>query len=385
MTSHWVTALAFWGAFSCAACASDEADSSGATTANGEAGGRSTGGSVSTSSGGSTGGSVSIGSGGSTGGGSTGGGMLADGSGSNDGRTSTDGAVLTGDARSGGPRELRVNGQQVIDSNGDVVTFRGIEQVKRWSGGDDLDPNGAMWLEIAKTRANTIRILNATPSELEGLLQIAARQHVWVSIAGIDFFDPATKAAVEKHKNYVTLHAQGEVAYDNSNQWRIDSINKVKQFRTAGYTVPLEMLADGYGQNLSTILSEGEAVFNSDPLGNIIFGYQMYSGGYVDNIPGTLDQVKAFPHPIWVGTSLFQLGIDNGWETVKSTYQKVWDGTGTRGISSLYWMWHGDNNERSSDGTVNKLTAEGHYIVFDSPYALSTHAVKSAFLLASAP
>jgi hypothetical protein len=385
MTFNWIAALAVLGSFSCAACATDGLDASGPSTANGGAGGTSSGGGVSTGGGTSNAGGMSNSGGASKGGGTSTGGGGSIGGESTDGGRSTDSGVFTGEASSGGPRELRVNGRQVIDSNGDVVTFRGIEQVKRWSGGGDLDPSGATWLEIAKTHANTIRILNANPSELEGLLQIAARQHVWVSIAGIDFFDPATKAAVEKHKNYVTLHAQGEVAYDNSNQWRIDSINKVKQFRAAGYTVPLEMLADGYGQNLSTILSEGEAVFDSDPLANVIFGYQMYSGGYVDNIPGTLDQVKAFAHPIWVGTSLFQLGIDNGWETVKSTYQKVWDGTGSRGISSLYWMWHGDNNELSSDGTVNKLTAEGHYIVFDSPYALSTHAMKSAFLLASAP
>jgi hypothetical protein len=205
---------------------------------------------------------------------------------------------------------------------------------------------------------------------------------MWVSITHTDWDDPLTRAAVEKYKSYVTLHAQGEVNHRDAARWREDSIAVVRRFRDLGYTVPLEILANGYGQTLDTVLAEGEAVFASDPLQNVIFGVQMYSE-VVRDIPGALNRVEAFPHPIWIGSCLFQIGIDNNWGNNASTYQNVWDQTHARNISSLYWMWYGDPNQMSTDGSATSLTALGDYLINQSPAALRTSAPKSAFLLAA--
>jgi mannan endo-1,4-beta-mannosidase len=279
---------------------------------------------------------------------------------------------------------LHVQGRNVLDGNGELVQFRGIEHVMRWNITDDaVDPGGSQIPEIAKTGANTIRILYPLPSELDGLLHKAiVEQKMWVSITHTTWDDPLTIAAVQKYKNYVTLHAQGEVAEATTTEWRDLSIAAIQKFRGLGYTVPLELLSNGYGQELDTIISEGETVFAADPLANVIFGIQMYSL-LVSDIPGALAKVDAFPHPIWVGTCLFQEGIDNGYGNDPTSYKQVWEQTQAHKLSSLYWMWNGDDNSLSADGTFANLTDVGKFIIRTSSAALLTKSTKTAFLQAA--
>jgi hypothetical protein len=364
------------GAYACDdyGCPAPDGDTQGTGGASSSTGGTAstTGGTTST-----TGGTTST-TGGTT---STTGGTASTTGGTSSGGSSGGGSVnLTG-------KELHVVGRDVYDANGEKVVFRGIEHVSRWPNGYGVDEGGNMIGPIGRTGANALRMLWTHPHELETILRKAVvDSKMWVSIAHTAFDDPTAIATIQKYRGYVTVHAQGEVDHRDATKWRNDSIAIVKKFRNLGYTVPLEILSNGYGQTLDTILNEGRAVFDADPLKNVVFGVQMYSE-IVKDIPGALSKIEAFPHPIWVGTCLFQEGIDGNWGNDSTTYQKVWDQTGARNITSFYWIWWGDNkNHLSQDGSFGNWTSVGRYIVNDSPYALTKASKKSAFLLsATAP
>ncbi|HEY3235832.1 MAG TPA: hypothetical protein VGJ84_14035 [Polyangiaceae bacterium] len=282
------------------------------------------------------------------------------------------------------PAGLHVAGRNLVDGNGETVVLRGVEHVARWNPNAPADATGSQVPEIARTGTNAIRILGSLPGELDSMLhQAIIENHMWVSVANVDWADPITVSTISKYADYVTLHAQGEVNYrGQGDRWQSDSINVIGRMRQLGYTSPLELLSTGYGQELDTVLNHGDAVFDADPLRNVVFGVQMYSN-VGNNVSSWLDQAKAFDHPILVGSCLFQEGIDNAWGNTATTYQQVWDGSYARLLNSFYWMWHGDNNQMSNSGSFGALTTVGQYLVNDSPAALSSTPVKSAFILNS--
>jgi hypothetical protein len=184
----------------------------------------------------------------------------------------------------------QVQGRHLYDPCGENVVIRGVEQVYAADGW--LSPNGEFIPEIAKTGANTVRILMEYPPEtdfapmsvaqMENLIKVALANKMIpdVAIAGGKsvnvYLDPAIKTMLQKYQDKIILHAQGEGDYDDANLWVTNSKNTISQLRAAGYTMPLYILADYGGRQLKTVLNRGQEVFDSDPLHNIVFGWQAY-------------------------------------------------------------------------------------------------------------
>src|SRR5690242_21272598 len=105
-------------------------------------------------------------------------------------------------------------------------------------------------------------------------------------------------------------------------RWLSETTNVVSKMRALGYTSVLEILSDDYGQDLDNILTNGDKVFDSDPLGDVVFGVQMYSN-VGTNVSDWLDRAKAYHHTILVGACLFNEGIAGGWGTTPTTYKEV--------------------------------------------------------------
>lgn len=295
-----------------------------------------------------------------------------------------------------GDRGLHVEGKNLVDGNGQKVVYRGIEHILRWgdyagSGtlgdvpweGGSNDAGGSQLPEIAKTGANSVRVFGGTPQELDGVLHKAIiEQHMWASVGRQDWTNATVIATLKKYSKYVTLHIGGEVSDPNENNWRTKVIGEITQARALGYTSPIEIYSNGYGQTLATILHQGDAVFNADPLKDIVFGFQLYSE-LAKDVNGALNQAAAFDHPIIVGTCYFGSGITSGYGNTPTTYRQVWDGTGSRNLNSVVWAWHGDGegDDMSVAGYANNLTSIGKYIVNDSPYSIKKMSVKSSYLL----
>lgn len=290
-------------------------------------------------------------------------------------------------------RGLHVQGKTLVDGNGEEVVFRGVEHIIRWGDytgsapwgdvpweGAANDVAGAKLGDIAKTGANSVRILGGKPAELENLLHKAVVEHkMFVSIARVNWRDPVTVAAIKKYSKYVTLHIKGETTHQDDRAWRTEAIRDVTEARKLGYTSPIEVFSTSYGQRLSTILAEGKAVFEADPLKNVVFGYQLYSE-LAKDVNKALDSTKSFPHPIMVGACLFEDGIKEGWGNTANTYKEVWDGTAARQLSSFYWAWNGGNSPgyMSANGS---LTDVGKYLVDQSRSSLKKYAPKTKYLL----
>lgn len=297
--------------------------------------------------------------------------------------------------------QLKVKGKFIYDANGEKVVLRGIESVVRYDqyqgSGEWNDPYENGWLvdgtgdnvaELAKTKANAIRLIGGRPEEFGHAIQKAIENKLWISIGHVDFQNQHVRNIIKKYECYVTLHAQGEVVHEDENKWKEESIKAIQEIRELGYKAPIEITAGFYGQRFEMILNQGQAIFDSDPLKNVVFVTQAYSeienrGGVTTN----LDKLKNFPIPIFVGVSYFGLGIENGYGNNSNTYKKVWEGTDTRELSSFYWVWTnaGYGDVVSDNGKFDNLTSIGRYLVYDSPANLSSNAVKTRFLLEATP
>ncbi|KAB8162235.1 hypothetical protein FH609_024375 [Streptomyces sp. 3MP-14] len=295
-------------------------------------------------------------------------------------------------------RGLHVEGRGLVDGNGEPVLFRTVEHVIRWGDydgevpwgnvpweGGAHDSTGSQLPDIARTGANSVRLMGGQPHELEPLLHQAVIEHkMWVSIARVNWRDPTVIAAINKYARYVSLHIKGETITTDENVWREEAVRDITEARALGFTSPIEIYTTSYGQRLSTILHQGDAVAAADPLRNTVFGYQLYSE-LAPDVNGALDATVNFGHPILVGACLFQGGIDQGWGNTPNTYKEVWDGTAARDLSSTYWAWSGDGegNNMTHDGSLDNRTPVGDYLVHESPYALSSFAPKTEYLLNS--
>lgn len=296
----------------------------------------------------------------------------------------------------GGDRGLHVEGKYLVDGNGDRVVFRAVEHILRWGNyagsanigdvpweGGANDSTGAQLDEIVKSGTNSVRLFGGLPNELDSVLNKAIVQHkLWVSIGRINWENQTNVNTLKKYGKYLTLHVRGEFQSDDEAAWERAAISDITKIRALGLTSPIEVQPVGYGQRLGAILRHGDAIMNADPLRNVVFSYQLYSE-LANDIDGALNSTASYQHPIWVGTCLFQGGINAGYGNDANTYKKVWDGSGSRQLSSLVWSWSGDGegNNMTTNGRYDSLTAVGQYVINQSPYSMKRYAPKTPYLL----
>jgi hypothetical protein len=114
------------------------------------------------------------------------------------------------------------------------------------------------------------------------------------------YTNPAWKAMLQNPaiENHIVIHALGEGQEKTTAQWVADAKAVVSQFRAAGYTAPLYVLPDTYGRDLPAILKYGASIEASDPLHNVVFGWQAYWGVSYTN--------KAITNPMTTTVSYYQ-------------------------------------------------------------------------------
>jgi hypothetical protein len=144
------------------------------------------------------------------------------------------------------------------------------------------------------------------------------------------------------------------------------------------------VLATQFGRDLTTALEHGQEVVDSDPLHNVIIGWQAYwgkSGWYQGAHKMTLEQGVArcasMGFPMQVGIDLYADGDD------EMDYPAVMAAAQQHGISWLWWNfwnpWDGMGNNATSDGTAEHLTPAGQAVVHDNPNSIERTAKKACF------
>jgi mannan endo-1,4-beta-mannosidase len=277
---------------------------------------------------------------------------------------------------------MRTSGRRLLDSCGNVIVVRGVEQIF----GNQL-PEGNDWLglldQIASTGVNAVRILAGTDtltvSDVNALLNAVAQHDMVAYIApygsegGAWLARPEVRAMLAKHERYILIDAFGEPTFDDRERFVSEATSSLKNLRELGYRVPLTVTANQFGRDLPSLLELGPEILAADPLHNTVFGWQAYwsSNGYYQDTYGlSLEQAvsaaAAAPFPI-------QLGLDHVTDfpsDVTADFGTLMSATQANGMSWLWWDWYnpyGSENSLTEDGTAAHLTPTGRTVMSAHP------------------
>lgn len=275
---------------------------------------------------------------------------------------------------------LRVSGRQLLDPCGEPIVIRGVE--------DNVHSDVA---EIAKSGANAIRFVYAMkPAELEARIKSAVEHKMLVSFISPNGYRdtgwwnrPEIKAILVKYQQWLLPHAYGEGAYSKNNaRWLRETKKVITDLRGFGYKFPIEILADQWGQSLSTLLDHGAELVAFDPEHNILLGNQMYSEYHPDE--ATMGRIVASGLPIMVGTCTFRNPEkpSEGWYGAPlDQYQKVWRSTYDNRIGSFYWNWTTGGDALTTNGKCGNWTTPGKFICGSGPYSMPKVSKKTHWMV----
>ncbi len=188
-----------------------------------------------------------------------------------------------------------VKGRFLYAPNGEKIILRGINKMNVVT-----DPSGEKsFPEIAKTGANTVRIMWATWGGKGEKLDIIIGnciKHQMIPI--IELHDATGKwnkldecvnfwlqkdvvATIKKYQKYLLLNIANEAGTDTVSQrnFTITYGAIIKKMRTAGINIPLMIDAANWGRNESYILTNAKELVAADPLHNLIFSWHIWDSG----------------------------------------------------------------------------------------------------------
>lgn len=284
---------------------------------------------------------------------------------------------------------LYTKGKQILDTCGEPFIARGLEQFSAPVFSADNTFVGIA-RELIKTGSNAVRILPSidelSMADLDAMLAAFAVERVVVYISPGDrswFSRSDVRQVLMRHEKGLVLDAFQEPDYWDVPRWVRDTKASITQLRGQGYTCPLTVLADGYGRNLPAALEHGQEIVDSDPLHNIIVGWQAYwgTGGYYQAHYG-MSLTEGVKSTANVGFPM-QIGIDEFADPgERMDFKSVMAATQTHGIGWLWWDWwnkFGNTNSLSRDGTYANLTETGKVVITSDPNSIANTAKKACF------
>jgi mannan endo-1,4-beta-mannosidase len=287
-------------------------------------------------------------------------------------------------------------GRFLFDPCGTKVVVRGVEQMF-WAT-TFISPSFVD--EIAKTGANTIRILPQispptpdgkpvmTLGATEALIKSAIADKMLVDIA-VDggsnlsaYVRDDVKTLLLKYERYLVIHAKGESVENSDNEWVTNAKAVVSKMRDAGYKAPLYLLPTNYGRNLPLILDRGQEILDADPLKNIIFGWQAYWGSsnyYQKRFGMTLAQAM---QKVAAASFVIQVGLLRQTDPGENLdYSPVMADAQTNEVGWLWWDWRMSSSNLTTDGTFGHWASEGQQVVITNPNGIQKTSIRSPFLV----
>ncbi len=253
---------------------------------------------------------------------------------------------------------FHVDGTKLLDANGNEFVFRGVNHSHSWFTGND----GVALDAIAATGANSVRLVLSdgeqwTRDTVEGINALIEKCKELKMVAILEVHDATgyddieslekaadfwieVKDALIGNEDYVILNIANEwMGKSESKTWAKGYKSVIPKLREAGIRNLIMVDSSGWGQYGKCIKEKGKEVFESDPMGNIIFSVHMYgsAGGTAKKISKNLEYATEQDLCVCVG----EFGYTHSDGDVDEDYLMQY--CAENSIGYLGWSWKGNS------------------------------------------
>ncbi|MCX7683005.1 MAG: cellulase family glycosylhydrolase, partial [Anaerolineae bacterium] len=286
---------------------------------------------------------------------------------------------------------LHVIGPNLYDHCGERILLRGVNKMVIWT-----DINGNSFPEIAKTGANSVRIVwlpTGSPAQLDAVIQRAIDNGLipmvglwnttgdWSQLVkALEYWvRPDVLAVVKKHERYLLVNIGNEPG-DQVPEAEFKSTYAyiIRRMRQEGIRTPLVIDAPGWGKDIDMLQAAGPYLLAIDPDHNLIFDvhtYWPYKWGWTDaRVMEEFAETAALGLPLVIGE--FANAWDNdGTPEDKIPYQLIMREAYRYGFGYYPWEWGPGNNpqthlDMTRDGTYDTLHGWGLEVAITDPFSI---------------
>ncbi|MEN9353328.1 MAG: hypothetical protein RL318_653 [Fibrobacterota bacterium] len=308
---------------------------------------------------------------------------------------------------------LRVKGRFLYTPTGEKVIFRGVNEMFVWG-----DKEGATLPEIAKTGANSVRIVWLSTESAAGLDTVVSRAIRNKLIPIVEFHDATGKwdtlpklvkgwltapylAVIKKHEKYLVVNIGNEVgdASVSAADFVAGYDSSIAKLRRAGVQVPLMIDASTYGQSYAMISQTAKTLLAHDSLRNLLFSVHMWWPIKYNTDKATLEaKIKsAVAHavakniPLVVGEfgeAFTEAGVVAATDSIP--YRTILSECQKNEIGWLAWSWGKVSNSpqtdlnMSTDGTFAGLQTWGLDVAVTDVNSIKNTSVIPAYIATGA-
>ncbi len=290
---------------------------------------------------------------------------------------------------------MYVLGRELYDRCGEKVVLRGINHMVIWT-----DPNGETFPEIAKTGANSLRVVwtvkdhpgeaaldqvltKAVASKLIPIIELHdATGKLDVVPRLVEFWTrPEIVAVLKRHEAHLILNIANEAGTNGTPTAQFVAVYRaaIEAIRSAGLTLPLMIDAPGWGQDIDVLQAAAPELLSADPEKNLLFSVHMWwvkglgsdDPGSAKRIANELEQSVAMGLPLVIGEFAHagvgcQKSID---------YRGILDRAQQHGVGWLAWSWGPGNNDcaemdMTTDGRFETLRDWGLEVAVTHPSSI---------------
>jgi hypothetical protein len=188
------------------------------------------------------------------------------------------------------------------------------------------------------------------------------------------------------YEDYLLVNIANE--WDGPNNIYVEAYTRaIEVMRGAGLNHTLVLDANGYGQNASTVIAQGQALLGIDPQHNLLFSAHMYqSFRDAQTIRDTFQGAADAQVPFIVGEFGFQHGTDNQGNPIPIPIDVLVEEAERLGYGYLAWSWTGNGEGveyldiTARSGSADELSDWGNDIVNGSNGIRATSQPASIFL-----
>jgi mannan endo-1,4-beta-mannosidase len=306
---------------------------------------------------------------------------------------------------------MYVSGRFLYDRCGDRVVLRGINKMVVWT-----DPEGNTFPEIAKTGANTVRIVwtikdDRGPAALDHVLARAERAKLIPIIelhdaTGslnrvpelVDFWTrPEVAAVLQRHAPALLLNIGNEPGGDGIQADEFVAVyrNAVSRLRRAGLTMPLVIDAPRWGQDIDILQRTAPDLLSADPEHNLLFSVHLWwPQGLNTQDPGSTKKiVNELQESVDIGLPLIVGEFAHAGVGCSRSidYKTILAQTRKHEIGWLAWSWGPGNQDcgemdMTEDGRFETLHGWGLEVAVTDPNSIQkTSSVPESMLRGKCP
>lgn len=303
-------------------------------------------------------------------------------------------------AEEAGKGTFYIKGRHLYDPCGERVILMGPNKMVYWNDRTGL----SSFAEIAKTGANTVRIVWTTQGEAEELDRVLRNAYRHQLIPIIELHDATgdwsklprlieywvredIAAVIAKHERYTLVNIGNEVGDKITEEAFLAGYTEaVTRLREAGYRMPLMIDAPDWGKDINMLRSQGPKLMAIDPLRNLIFSVHMWwpkMWGYSEErVRREIEASVAQALPLVIGEFGNRWDDTEGgaipWRTIVTTALE-------HEVGFLPWSWGPGNQpqkhlDMSADGTFEGLAGWGLEVMMEGPFAIAKHARRPLFM-----